>query len=129
MSPSSAGISDVSSLQWMENDVLWQHVMDSPSALRAAAVLFWAKSQSFDLSKEPLSYSEALAWSDTPVWQAAMDCEKASLRDMGAFEEVSLPPGECTIGLKWVYVFKTDAEGCNIPGREKACLVAQGFNQ
>ena len=129
MSPSSTGVSDVYSLQWMEVDVLWQHIMDSPFALRAATTPFHVKSQFFDLSKEPFSYSEALARPDAPVWQAAMDREKASLRDMEAFEEVDLPPGARTIGLKWVYAFKTDSEGRNIPGKEKARLVAQGFNQ
>ena len=33
------------------------------------------------------------------------------------------------IGLKWVYAYKTDANGNNIPGKEKARVVAQGFNQ
>ena len=129
MPPFSPGTSDVSSLHWMEHDIFWQHIMDSPLALRVAAAYFRPKSQSFNLSKEPLSYSKALARSDAPVWQAAMDRERTSLWDMGAFEEVSLPPGEHTIGLKWVYTFKTDAEGRNIPGKEKAHLVAQGFNQ
>ena len=55
--------------------------------------------------------------------------ERDSLRDMGAFEEVSLPAGERTIGLKWVYALKKDADGKSIPGKEKARLVAQGFNQ
>ena len=31
--------------------------------------------------------------------------------------------------MKWVYDYKTDADGKNIPGKEKARLVAQGFNQ
>ena len=48
---------------------------------------------------------------------------------MGVFEEADLPPGERTIGLKWVYAYKTDASGVKIPGKEKARLVAQGFNQ
>ena len=33
------------------------------------------------------------------------------------------------IGLKWVYDIKTDASGARIHGKEKAHLVAQGFNQ
>ena len=33
MSPSSPGASDVSSLHWMECDIVWQHIMDSPLAL------------------------------------------------------------------------------------------------
>jgi hypothetical protein len=58
-----------------------------------------------------------------------MDREKQSLTDMGAFEEVDLPAGEKTIGLKWVYDYKTDADGKVILGKEKARLVAQGYNQ
>ena len=46
---------------------------------------------------------------------------------MGAFEEVILPKGERTIGLKWVFDIKTDADGQRIHGKEKARLVAQGF--
>ena len=48
---------------------------------------------------------------------------------MGAFEEADLPMGDRAIGLKWVYDRKTDANGMNIAGKEKARLVAQGFNQ
>ena len=58
---------------------------------------------------------------------AAMDHEKESLVQMGAFQEVNLPPGKHVIGLKWVYAYKKNAEGVNI--MEKACVVAQGFNQ
>ena len=56
-----------------------------------------------------------------------MDREKESLEQMGAFEEVELPPGERVIRLKWVYDYKTNAEGVNI--KAKARIVAQGFNQ
>jgi hypothetical protein len=41
----------------------------------------------FDLTKFPLSYSEAIAHSDAPVWRAAMNRERKSLDEMGAFEE------------------------------------------
>ena len=58
-----------------------------------------------------------------------MDHEKQSLHNMGAFEEADLPASERTIGLKWVYDHKTDVDGKNILGREKAHLVTQGFNQ
>jgi hypothetical protein len=86
-------------------------------------------SQPFDLSKPPSSYTEALARPDAQVWRAAMDRERQSLADMGAFEEAELPKGERAIGLKWVYDIKTDADGVRIQGKEKARLVAQGFNQ
>jgi hypothetical protein len=46
---------------------------------------------------------------------------------MGVFEEVELLSGECMIGLKWVYAYKTNLEGVNI--LEKAQVVAQGYSQ
>ena len=119
------------SLEQLAPVVLWDPLAspDSFSALRATAPMFPSKSLPFDLTKLPFSYSEAIARPDAPVWRAAMDREHQSLQDMGAFEEVDLPPGERTIGLKWVYDRKTDVDGKNIPGKEKARLVAQGFNQ
>ena len=129
LSTPSADGSDISSLTWMEPDILWRHLLDSPFAFPATTTSFRSKFPPFDLSKAPLSYSEALARPDASIWEAAMDREKDSLRDMGAFAEVPLPSGQRTIGLKWVFAFKTDADGHNIPGKEKARLVAQGFNQ
>jgi Reverse transcriptase (RNA-dependent DNA polymerase) len=56
-----------------------------------------------------------------------MERQKQSLEDMSAFKEVDLPPGKQTIGLKWVYAYKTNLEGVNI--LEKARVVAQGYSQ
>ena len=78
----------------------------------------------FDLSKELFSYSEAMARPDASVWQAAMDCECQSLIEIGVFEEADLPPGEWTIGLKWVYAYKIDASGMKIPGKENISKTA-----
>ena len=126
---------EIFSLVLVEPRILLDHLCpDFPSAhsaLRAVASPSFRPSlaSSFDLSKEPFSYSEAIARPDAAVWRAAMDRECKSLSDMGVFEEADLPPGERTIGLKWVYAYKTDASGAKIPGKEKARLVAQGFNQ
>ena len=98
----------------------------NPVALKAFSPPF---SKPFDLSKPPSSYTEAVARPDAHVWHSAMDRERQSLTDMGAFEEVELPKGERTIGLKWVFDIKTDANGERLYGKEKARLVAQGFNQ
>ena len=114
-------IEDVS-LSTLEPDILLNFSMH-------ASVSPPSHSGSFDLLKAPSSFAEAHAQSDASVWRAAMDREKRSLDEMGAFEEADLPPGERVIGLKWVYAFKTDADGHNIPGKEKARVVAQGFNQ
>ena len=83
----------------------------------------------FDLTKAPASYAEAMAHPDAQVWQDAMEREKESLQEMGSFEEVELPCGEKTVGLIWVYAYKTDADGKVILGKEKAWVVAQGFSQ
>ena len=134
------------SLAAVEVDILRRHLLPSlstlplifldsdlpptlplPTAFQASSTFM--SHRPFDLTKSPLSYSEAIARSDAPVWRAAMDREKASLDAMGAFEEVALPPGERAIGLKWVFAHKTDAAGINIVGKEKARVVAQGFNQ
>jgi hypothetical protein len=108
------------SLDLLKPDVVWHHCLSTVSPIRS-------HSRHFDLSKEPRSYAEAIARPDASAWRAAMDREKESLEQMGAFEEVDLPPGERVIGLKWVYDYKTNAEGVNI--KEKARVVAQGFSQ
>jgi hypothetical protein len=115
-------LSDTVSISLMEPDIL-------ALAFRAAAPVPSLSSRPFDLSKAPLSYSEAMARPDASVWRAAMDRERQSLIDMGAFEEADLPPGMKAVGLKWVYDYKTDALGVKIKGKEKARLVAQGFTQ
>ena len=116
---------DTSSLLDIEDDFI-RFLLPDPFAFKAFSPPF---SKPFDLSKPPLSYTEALARPDAHVWHSAMDRERQSLTDMGAFEEVELPKGERTIGLKWVFDIKTDANGDRIFGKEKARLVAQGFNQ
>ena len=76
-----------------------------------------------------MSYPEAVARPDASVCNAAMEREKTSLKEMGAFVEEDLPKGQKAIGLKWVYTYKTDAAGDVMKGKEKARVVAQGFNQ
>ena len=125
----------VFSLVLAESDILYDYhlAFGAPFSMALSAVSHSSfcppSTISFDLSKEPSSYSEVIALPDTHVWRAAMDHECQSLVEMGVFEEVDLPPGERTIGLKWVYAYKTDASGMKIPGKEKARLVVQGFNQ
>jgi Reverse transcriptase (RNA-dependent DNA polymerase)/GAG-pre-integrase domain len=118
---------DMDSLAEVETDLIHSFFsISDPFVFKAFSPPF---SQPLDLSKPPLSYTEAIARPDAHVWHSAMDRERQSLMDMGAFEEVILPKGERTVGLKWVFDIKTDAEGHRIHGKEKARLVAQGFNQ
>ena len=118
------------SLELMEVDILWDHFSSSfSSPVSSSLSLFTPPRLPFNLSKELLSYAEAIACPDALAWRAAMDRERTSLDEMGAFKEVDLPIGEWTIGLKWVYAIKTDSAGTCIPGKEKARVVAQGFYQ
>jgi hypothetical protein len=112
---------DTISLDDMEADIPW--------APQITPIYFALFPRSFNLSKEPFSYSEAISRPDASVWRAAMDRELTSLDEMGAFVEADLPKGERAIGLKWVYAYKKDANGVNIVGKEKARVVAQGFSQ
>ena len=114
------------SLLKLEDNSIFSFALLDSFAFKTFSLPF---SRPFDLSKPPLSYTEAIARPDSSVWHSAMDRERMSLAEMGAFEEVELPKGEKTIGLKWVYDIKTDANGDRIHGKEKARFVAQGFNQ
>ena len=109
----------------------WEVQLDWHSCLDLQpSIAFLASSRpTLDISKPPNSYPEALARPDTAVWRAAMEREMTSLTEMGAFVETDLPKGQKAVGLRWTYVYKTDAEGKSIPGKEKARLVAQGFTQ
>ena len=110
-----------------ETDSILSHEPDVVRAHCFSAGHRRLSSTSSDLSKEPISYNDAVARPDADAWRAAMEREKTSLAEMGAFEEVDLPKGERLIGLKWVYAYKKNAEGVNV--LEKARVVAQGFTQ
>jgi len=137
LSPSAEAVHGILSLQTpssfpdavdVETDSL---VLMEPEIIQAfcLAAVTPSRPRVFNLTKEPSSYSEAIARPDAPAWRAAMGREEQSLQEMGAFEEVDLPPGQNTVGLIWVFANKTDADGVVIPGKEKARLVAQGFSQ
>ena len=128
-SPSSPAQLETDSLDIREPGIVSTHLSGDAVGLLASTDTSRVSHRSFDLSKPPSSYSEAIARPDAPVWRAAMDRERQSLTDMGAFEESDLPVGERAIGLKWVYDYKTDSTGAIIRGKEKARVVAQGFNQ
>jgi Reverse transcriptase (RNA-dependent DNA polymerase) len=58
-----------------------------------------------------------------------MQHEVDSLEEQGVFECTTLPAGWKAIGCHWVYAYKYNPDGSIICGKEKACLVAQGFSQ
>ncbi|KAJ2914738.1 hypothetical protein MD484_g5685, partial [Candolleomyces efflorescens] len=84
---------------------------------------------SYDLSKPPASYMEAIKRPDKETWWAAMRRELGKLRERGTFEPVARPSGKSLVGVKWVFDYKYNSDGSIIEGLEKARLVAQGFSQ
>ena len=72
----------------------------------------------------PRSVSEALR---DPNWVTAMQVEMAALQQNHTWDLVSLPRGVKTVGCKWVFTVKYQADGTI--ERYKARLVAKGFTQ
>jgi hypothetical protein len=75
-------------------------------------------------TEEPATFEEAQA---RECWRLAMIDEITSIEANGTWELVDPPPGQCPIGLKWVYKLKKDTTGIIV--RHKACLVAKGYAQ
>ena len=80
-----------------------------------------------ELQKEPETVEEALSCSEKEQWKAAMQKEMDSLYANNVWDLVELPSDRKTIGNKWVFKCKTNANGT--VERFKARLVAQGFSQ
>jgi hypothetical protein len=73
---------------------------------------------------EPTCFEQAV---ENPKWDNAMDEEMASLDANAIWELVALPKDKKTIGCKWVYKVKHNADGSM--SRYKARLVAKGYAQ
>ncbi|MCO5612936.1 hypothetical protein L7F22_067209 [Adiantum nelumboides] len=74
--------------------------------------------------KEPTCFDEAIG---NMKWEQAMDEEMAALDVNETWELVLLPEGKKSIGCKWVYKVKHNADGSI--SRYKARLVAKGYAQ
>ncbi|MCO5596603.1 hypothetical protein L7F22_050669 [Adiantum nelumboides] len=74
--------------------------------------------------KEPTCFDEAIG---NMKWEQAMDEEMAALDVNETWELVPLPEGKKSIGCKWVYKVKHNADGSI--SRYKARLVAKGYAQ
>ena len=80
-----------------------------------------------DLSPEPTTVEEALASPEHKKWKEAMNKEIESLKANKVYDLVELPSNKKTVGCKWVFKRKINADGSI--ERYKARLVAQGFSQ
>ncbi|KAD2393237.1 hypothetical protein E3N88_40214 [Mikania micrantha] len=78
----------------------------------------------FVSQQEPKNYHIALR---DIGWVEAMQLVLLQFKKQQVWELVSLPPGKCAIGTKWVFRNKTDEKGQII--KNKARLVVQGFCQ
>lgn len=77
--------------------------------------------------RDPNSYAEAMADPDADLWKDAIQKELDSMLAMGVFKIVDLPPGKKTLGCRYTFERKRNANG-EIT-RHKARLVVQGFSQ
>lgn len=76
----------------------------------------------------PTTYAEAMSRPDADLWRGAMDDEVSSLDAKRALRWMQGTPTKMHItGSKWVYDYKTDADG-NV-NRYKARFVAKGYTQ
>ena len=73
---------------------------------------------------EPTSFEEAVGKRE---WKQAMDEEMVALDDNETWDLVQLREGKRSIGCKWVYKVKHNADGS--VSRHKARLVAKGYAQ
>lgn len=76
---------------------------------------------------EPSSIEEALNSPDKDKWQEALNEEYNSLIKCKTWDLVELPAGRKSIGCRWVFKVKHQADGTI--ERYKARLVAKGFSQ
>ena len=76
---------------------------------------------------EPKNIKGVLVSDEKENWLDAMENEIKSLKEHGVWDLVKLPEGRKTVGCKWIFKVKQDADG-NVD-RYKARLVAQGFSQ
>jgi hypothetical protein len=78
-------------------------------------------------SDEPRTFREAMLRPDAEKWLEAAQLEMKAHVDNGTWELVQLPADRNTVGSRWVFKVKKDAQG-NIE-RYKGRLTAQGFSQ
>jgi hypothetical protein len=78
--------------------------------------------------ENPKDFAEAQDQTDWPLWKQAISEEMKSLKKRDVFGEViELPEGAQSIGYKWVFNRKRNAQGLVV--RHKARLVAKGYKQ
>lgn len=80
-----------------------------------------------ELSRDPISVTDALSRPDADLWQAAMDDEMNSHAENGTWKLQQMDEGRKAITCKWVFKVKLNPDGSIL--KRKARLVARGFSQ
>ena len=88
---------------------------------------YQANLASDDPMYEPTTYKQAINCINKNMWIIAIEEELNSIRENKTWSLVDLPPGCNTVGSRWVFGLKRNAEGEVV--RYKARLVAKGFTQ
>ena len=96
--------------EWMEDDVM-NEILYADSANTI----------------EPTTYEEAVESPESEKWKTAMKNECDSLMKNDTWKLVKLPENRDTIGCKWIFKIKRNADGSI--DRSKARLVPQGYSQ
>ncbi len=104
-------------------------VMLHPTVFLAQSLLYRSMApQTWDLTRPPVTYQEAVARLDADQWRSAMETEKSAMDENSVFDPnlvVELPKGKKVIGLQWVFSWKEADTGCTA----KAWIIAQGHTQ
>ena len=80
----------------------------------------------YKMSNFPQNYEEAVQSPEANHWKIAMEEEMSSLKRNDTFTLTPLPPGESTVGGRWVYTIKEGSDG---EKTYKARYVAKGYSQ
>ena len=104
--------------EWWKNHIFPQQDEEEDDEVQHANVA---------ITKEPKTLGAAMRCGDASKWEQAMNEEYESLIANGTWELAALPKGRTTVGCKWVFRTKKDANGEVV--RHKARLVAKGYSQ
>ncbi|GKB47869.1 retrovirus-related pol polyprotein from transposon TNT 1-94 [Tanacetum coccineum] len=116
--------------EWIQDSGCTRHMtgnkdlFSSYKTFDGGNVLFGSNTKSKIIGKEPKNIKEAI---QDESWTIAMQEELTQFKTNDIWCLVPPPKNQTTIGIKWVFKNKLDENG--VVSRNKARLVAQGYNQ
>jgi hypothetical protein len=125
--PSAVRIEPAEQLDEASLAILAEFGHDEDNAELALALLSFTEAAQEPITRDPLTYQEAMSSPHAAEWTPAMQAEMGALKAAGTYTLVECPSGHVPIGFKWVYTTKYDETGAVV--KRKARLVAQGCSQ